>query len=73
MRAEDILDPERLKALRKKLGITAKVRAKPRELERIDQVAVINWARAMERVVPMLADLHAIPNGGHRHPIVQRR
>ena len=48
-----------------KLGI--KKRAKPRELERLEQVGVINWARGEEETHPVLQLLYAVPNGGKRN------
>jgi hypothetical protein len=37
------------------------------------QVAVINWAKLMERKWPELRWLHAIPNGGQRNVIVAKK
>jgi hypothetical protein len=53
--------------LARKLGIKKR---KPRDIERREQVALIEWARVEERRHPALALLYAIPNGGHRHPAV---
>lgn len=38
--------------------------------EHEEQVAVMDWARAMTGTYPCLAWLHAIPNGGKRNVIV---
>lgn len=35
--------------------------------EHNEQVALFNWARYQEKVIPELKMLYAIPNGGHRH------
>jgi hypothetical protein len=43
---------------------------KPRVSEHAEQVALMQWARLHERRYPDLALLHAIPNGGWRHPAV---
>lgn len=43
-----------------------KPRAKPRQLEHAEQMAVIVWAKNSEWRWPQLATLYAIPNGGHR-------
>lgn len=59
------------KQLLKKLGI--KQRAKPRELERLEQVAVIGWVRKEERNHPVLTLLYAVPNGGHRNSFVAKK
>jgi VRR-NUC domain len=59
------------KALREKLGI--KKRAKPRELERSHQVALIKWVRAVEDAYPVLKLLYAVPNGGDRNLRVARK
>ena len=47
-------------------------RAKPRELEMIEQRKVINWADAPEQRAkwPELARLFHVPNGGHRSKAV---
>jgi VRR-NUC domain-containing protein len=58
-------------ALRKKLGI--KRRAKPRELERRHQVALIKWVRAVKETYPVLNLLYAVPNGGYRNIYVARK
>ncbi|MFZ5586118.1 MAG: VRR-NUC domain-containing protein [Thermodesulfobacteriota bacterium] len=48
-----------------------KPRAKSRELERKEQVAVVTWAKGAAALKwPELALLHAIPNGGDRHMLV---
>jgi hypothetical protein len=57
--------------LRKKLGV--KRRAKPRELERRHQVALIKWVRAVKDVYPVLNLLYAVPNGGYRNIYVARK
>ena len=36
--------------------------------EHDEQAALFQWAALMERRVPELRLLYAIPNGGHRHP-----
>ncbi len=41
-----------------------------RETEHYHQCAVIEWARLHETKWPALRLLHAIPNGGARHPAV---
>jgi VRR-NUC domain len=58
-------------ALREKLGI--KRRAKPRELERQHQVALIKWVRAFEGAYPVLKLLYAVPNSGNRNLYVARK
>jgi hypothetical protein len=58
-------------ALLEKLGI--KKRAKPRELERPHQVALIKWARAVKDAYPVLKLLYAVPNGGDRNLYVARK
>jgi hypothetical protein len=45
-------------------------RAKPRELEHAEQVALINWTYAQRRTLPALVKLFAIPNGGQRSKAV---
>ncbi len=52
-------------ALREKLGV--KRRAKPRELVRRHQVALIKWVRAVKDAYPVLDLLYAVPNGGYRN------
>jgi hypothetical protein len=59
------------KALLEKLGI--KQRAKPRELERRHQVALIKWVRAVKEAYPVLKLLYAVPNGGDRNIYVARK
>jgi hypothetical protein len=51
-------------ALREKLGV--KRRAKPRELERWHQVALIKWVRTVKDAYPVLDLIYAVPNGGYR-------
>src|SRR5262245_66070578 len=48
-----------------KLGV--KRRAKPRELERAHQVALIKWVRTVMDIYPVLKLLYAVPNGGDRN------
>lgn len=57
--------------LAEKLGI--KKRAKPRELERRHQVALIKWVRAIQNAHPVLRLLYAVPNGGYRNLYVARK
>jgi hypothetical protein len=54
-----------------KLGV--KRRAKPRELERSHQVALIKWVRAVKATNPVLKLLYAVPNGGDRNLHVARK
>jgi len=54
-----------------KLGV--KRRAKPRELERQHQVALIKWVRAVKDSYPVLKLLYAVPNGGDRKLYVARK
>src|SRR5499426_4434406 len=54
-----------------KLGV--KRRAKPRELERPHQVALIKWVRTVRDIYPVLKLLYAIPNGGKRNLRVARK
>jgi VRR-NUC domain-containing protein len=54
-----------------KLGV--KRRAKPRELERAHQVALIKWARTVKETHPVLKLLYAVPNGGDRNLRVARK
>jgi hypothetical protein len=54
-----------------KLGV--KRRAKPRELERQHQVALIKWVRAIKDAYPVLKLLYAVPNGGDRNINVARK
>jgi VRR-NUC domain-containing protein len=58
-------------ALREKLGV--KRRAKPRELERQHQVALIKWVRTVKDAYPVLNLLYAVPNGGYRNIYVARK
>jgi VRR-NUC domain len=58
-------------ARREKLGV--KQRAKPRELERQHQVALIKWVRAVKDAYPVLDLLYAVPNGGYRNIYVARK
>lgn len=43
------------------------------ESERLEQVALIQWARASQHLDPALWMLHAIPNGGARHITVAKK
>src|SRR5262245_13782374 len=54
-----------------KLGV--KRRAKPRELERPHQVALIKWVREVKGAYPVLKLLYAVPNGGDRNLRVARK
>jgi hypothetical protein len=54
-----------------KLGV--KRRAKPRELERPHQVALIKWVRTVQNLYPVLNLLYAVPNGGDRNLRVARK
>src|SRR5262249_41180764 len=54
-----------------KLGV--KRRAKPRELERAHQVALIKWVRTVRDIYPVLKLLYAVPNGGKRNLRVARK
>jgi hypothetical protein len=54
-----------------KLGV--KRRAKPRELERQHQVALIKWVKSIKDAHPVLKLLYAVPNGGHRNVKVVRK
>jgi hypothetical protein len=54
-----------------KLGV--KRRAKPRELERPHQVALIKWVRTVRDIYPVLKLLYAVPNGGDRNLRVARK
>ena len=54
-----------------KLGV--KRRAKPRELERPHQVALIKWVRALQDTYPVLKLLYAVPNGGDRNLRVAKK
>src|SRR6266540_4183567 len=54
-----------------KLGV--KRRAKPRELERPHQVALIKWVRTVKDAHPVLKLLYAVPNGGDRNLRVARK
>ena len=54
-----------------KLGV--KRRAKPRELERPHQVALIKWVRTVRDIFPALKLLYAVPNGGKRNLRVARK
>jgi hypothetical protein len=57
--------------LAEKLGV--KKRAKPRELERPHQVALIKWVRAVQGAYPVLKLLYAVPNGGDRNLYVAKK
>jgi len=59
------------KELLAKLGV--KRRAKPRELERPHQVALIKWVRSVKGTYPVLKLLYAVPNGGDRNLRVARK
>jgi hypothetical protein len=48
-------------------------RAKPRELERRHQVALIKWVKAVKDTHPVLNLLYAVPNGGYRDIYVARK
>jgi hypothetical protein len=54
-----------------KLGV--KKRAKPRELERPHQVALIKWVRTVKDTYSVLKLLYAVPNGGDRNLRVARK
>ena len=54
-----------------KLGVRR--RAKPRELERAHQVALIKWVRTVRDIYPVLKLLYAVPNGGKRNLRVARK
>ncbi|MCI0420954.1 MAG: hypothetical protein L0312_17270, partial [Acidobacteria bacterium] len=54
-----------------KLGV--KRRAKPRELERQYQVALIKWVKSIKEAYPVLKLLYAVPNGGYRNLYVARK
>jgi hypothetical protein len=41
--------------------------------EHQEQVDLVKWAELMKRQIPALSLLHAIPNGGDRHPAVGRK
>ena len=58
-------------ALLAKLGV--KRRAKPRDLERPHQVALIKWVRTVRDIFPVLKLLYAVPNGGDRNLRVARK
>jgi len=47
-----------------------KLRRKSRDLEHQEQVALFRWVRFRVQRWPELELLHAIPNGGDRHPAV---
>ena len=47
-----------------------KTRQRPRELEHIEQVALIKWKTANRTKYPELEMLFAIPNGGKRSKVV---
>src|SRR5262245_24904909 len=57
-------------ALARRLGLDKQKRRKPRELERPEQVTVVDWAHWHKRKYPALEMLYAVPNGGHRNPRV---
>src|SRR5262245_42876047 len=54
-----------------KLGV--KRRARPRELERQHQVALIKWVKSVKDTYPVLKLLYAVPNGGHRNVKVAKK
>ncbi len=54
-----------------KLGVRR--RAKPREVERQHQVALIKWVRAVKDAYPVLKLLYAVPNGGYRNIYVAKK
>jgi len=54
-----------------KLGVNK--RAKPRELERPHQVALIKWVKTIQDAYPVLKLLYAVPNGGDRNIRVARK
>src|SRR5215470_5188083 len=54
-----------------KLGV--KRRARPRELERPHQVALIKWVRTVKDTHPVLKLLYAVPNGGDRNLRVAKK
>ncbi len=58
-------------ALRETLGV--KRRAKPRELERQHQIALIKWVRTVKDVNLVLNLLYAVPNGGARNLYVAKK
>jgi hypothetical protein len=41
--------------------------------EHQEQKALMEWAELMKCRIPALSLLHAIPNGGHRHPITAHK
>jgi hypothetical protein len=53
--------------------LVLKRRAKPRELERSHQVALIKWVRTVKDTYPVLKLLYAVPNGGDRNLRVARK
>jgi len=55
----------------KKLGV--KRRARPRELERQHQVALIKWVKTVRDAYPVLRLLYAVPNGGLRNIKIARK
>jgi hypothetical protein len=44
-----------------------------RVTEHDEQVALFQWAATALKMMPEVGLLHAIPNGGHRHPAVAKR
>lgn len=60
------LDLDGVAALQTKLKTTRK----RKESEHCEQVALFEWAKLQERVIPELALLMAVPLGGKRHPAV---
>src|SRR5262245_57905739 len=53
--------------------LCVKRRAKPREVERQHQVALIKWVRSVKDAYPVLRLLYAVPNGGLRNIKVARK
>lgn len=47
-----------------------KRRASSRQAEHLEQKALFQWALQVERQLPELRNLFAVPNGGDRHPAV---
>ena len=43
------------------------------EQEHHDQCVVMNWCKLNEKLYPCLAKIHAIPNGGDRHPAIGKK
>jgi hypothetical protein len=49
---------------------TNPAKRKPRDLEHQEQKALIQWCELAAATYPELRYLHAVPNGGDRHPAV---